>query len=131
MGGHGALVVALRNPGRYRSVSAFSPIVAPSRVPWGEKAFAAYLGEDRVAWKRYDASELVGSAQEKLPLLVDQGEADEFLDAQLQPQLLRDACVAAGHPLDLRMRPGYDHSYYFIASFIGEHIAHHAAALRG
>ena len=130
MGGHGALVVALRNPGRYRSVSAFSPIVAPSRVPWGEKAFAAYLGEDRVAWKRYDASELVGSAQEKLPLLVDQGEADEFLDAQLQPQLLRDACVAAGHPLDLRMRPGYDHSYYFIASFIGEHIAHHAAALK-
>ena len=130
MGGHGALVVALRNPGRYRSVSAFSPIVAPSRVPWGEKAFAAYLGEDRAAWKRYDTSELVGSAQEKLPLLIDQGEADEFLDTQLQPQLLRDACAAAGHPLDLRMRPGYDHSYYFIASFIGEHIAHHAAALR-
>ena len=129
MGGHGALTLALRHPGRYASVSAFSPIVAPSRVPWGEKAFAAYLGEDRVAWKRYDASELVGSAQEKLPLLVDQGEADEFLDAQLQPQLLRDACAAAGHPLDLRMRPGYDHSYYFIASFIGEHIAHHAKAL--
>ena len=130
MGGHGALVVALRNPGRYRSVSAFSPIVAPSRVPWGRKAFAAYLGEDEEAWKRYDATELVGSAAEKLPLLVDQGEADEFLGEQLKPELLRAACDAAGHPLRLRMRPGYDHSYYFIASFIGEHVAHHAAALK-
>ncbi len=131
MGGHGALMVALRNPGRYRSVSAFSPIVAPSRVPWGEKAFTAYLGEDREAWKRYDATELVKSATEKLPLLVDQGEADEFLESQLKPQLLRAACEAAGHPLRLRLRPGYDHSYYFIASFIGEHVAYHAAALRG
>ena len=130
MGGHGALVAALRNPGRYRSVSAFSPIVAPSQVPWGEKAFAAYLGNDREAWKRYDATELVKSAAEKLPLLVDQGEADEFLETQLKPQLLVAACAAAGHPLELRMRPGYDHSYYFIASFIGGHIAHHAAALR-
>jgi len=130
MGGHGALVVALRNPGRYRSVSAFSPIVAPMRVPWGEKAFGAYLGDDRAAWARYDACELVKASADKLPLLVEQGAADEFLDAQLQPQLLQAACEAAGHPLQLRMRPGHDHSYYFIASFIGEHIAHHAAALK-
>ena len=130
MGGHGALVAALRNPGRYRSVSAFSPIVAPSRVPWGEKAFTAYLGDDREAWKAWDASELVASASERLPLLVDQGEADEFLAEQLRPDLLRVACEAAGHPLQLRMQPGYDHSYYFIASFIGEHVAHHARALK-
>ena len=129
MGGHGALTIALRNPGRYRSVSAFSPIVAPSQVPWGEKAFAAYLGDDREAWKRHDAVELVKTAQEKLPLLVDQGDADEFLDGQLRPQLLKAACEAAGHPLELRMQPGYDHSYYFIASFIGDHVAHHARAL--
>jgi S-formylglutathione hydrolase len=129
MGGHGALAIALRNPGRYRSVSAFSPIVAPSQVPWGQKALSAYLGDDREAWKRYDAVELVKSAEEKLPLLVDQGEADEFLEGQLRPQLLQAACEAAGHPLELRMRPGYDHSYYFIASFIGEHVAHHARAL--
>ena len=130
MGGHGALVVALRNPGRYRSVSAFSPIVAPSQVPWGQKAFAAYLGGDRAAWAQYDASELIRTAAEKLPVLVDQGEADEFLDAQLQPWRLKDAADAAGYPVYLRMQPGYDHSYYFIASFIGEHVAHHAAALR-
>ena len=131
MGGHGALTIALKNPGRYRSVSAFSPIVAPSQVPWGQKAFTAYLGEDREAWKRYDTVELVASAPERLPLLVDQGGDDEFLDGQLRPQLLQAACEAAGHPLNLRIRPGYDHSYYFIASFIGEHIAHHARALRG
>ena len=131
MGGHGALVVALRNPGRYRSVSAFAPIVAPSRVPWGQKALAAYLGDDREAWKHYDACALVATAQEQLPLLIDQGDADEFLDGQLRPQLLQAAAEAAGHPLSLRMQPGYDHSYYFIASFIGDHIAHHAAALRG
>lgn len=130
MGGHGALAIALRNPGRYRSASAFSPIVAPAQVPWGEKAFAAYLGDDREAWKRYDTVELVGSAQEKLPLLVDQGAADEFLETQLRPRLLEAACAAAGHPLTLRMRPGYDHSYYFISSFIGEHIAWHADAMR-
>jgi len=130
MGGHGALVVALRNPGRYRSVSAFAPIVAPSQVPWGETAFAAYLGDDRAAWKQYDACELIASAAERLPLLIDQGDADEFLAMQLQPERLRAACDAAGHPLMLRMQTGYDHSYYFIASFIGEHIAHHAAALR-
>jgi S-formylglutathione hydrolase len=131
MGGHGALVLALRNPGRYRSVSAFSPIVSPSKVPWGEKALTAYLGEDRDAWKAWDACELVKQASAKLPLLVDQGGDDEFLDGQLRPQLLQAAAVAAGHPLQLRMRPGYDHSYYFIASFVGEHITHHAAALRG
>lgn len=129
MGGHGALVIALKNPGRYRSVSAFAPIVAPSQVPWGEKAFAAYLGEARETWRRWDASELIASAAEKLPLLIDQGEADEFLHGQLKPQLLQAAAAAAGHPLGLRLQPGYDHSYYFIASFIGEHIAHHAAAL--
>ncbi|WP_129134858.1 S-formylglutathione hydrolase [Luteimonas sp. YGD11-2] len=131
MGGHGALTIALKNPGRYRSVSAFSPIVAPSQVPWGEKAFGAYLGDDRAAWRQYDAVELVKSAHERLPLLVDQGDADEFLHGQLKPQLLQAACEAAGHPLELRMQPGYDHSYYFIASFIGDHVAHHAAALKG
>ena len=130
MGGHGALVTALRNPGRYRSVSAFSPIVAPSRVPWGERAFEAYLGDDRAVWKQWDACELLRDARERLQLLVDQGGDDEFLQRQLRPELLRDACAAAGHPLELRMQPGYDHSYYFIASFIGDHIAWHARHLR-
>ena len=131
MGGHGALVLALRNPGRYRSVSAFSPIVAPSQVPWGEKAFTAYLGTDREAWSAWDACALIANAGERLPLLIDQGGDDEFLASQLQPERLRVACAGAGHALELRTQPGYDHSYYFIASFIGEHIAHHAAALRG
>ena len=132
MGGHGALTIALRNPGRYRSVSAFSPIVAPSQVPWGQKAFAAYLGDDPETWRAHDAVALVASAlDERLPLLVDQGGADEFLATQLRPELLQAACDAAGHPLTLNLRAGYDHSYYFIASFIGEHIAHHAAAMRG
>lgn len=129
MGGHGALTLALRHPKMYRSVSAFSPIVAPSQVPWGEKAFAAYLGEDRLAWQAHDTVELIAHASERLPLLVDQGQADEFLVKQLKPELLQAACEAAGHPLILRLHPGYDHSYYFIASFIGEHIAHHAQAL--
>nr|WP_225589662.1 S-formylglutathione hydrolase [Pseudoxanthomonas sp. PXM01] len=129
MGGHGALTIALKNPGRYRSVSAFSPIVAPSQVPWGEKAFGAYLGADRESWKQYDAVELVRGASERLPLLVDQGDADEFLQTQLKPELLQAAADAVGHPLTLRLQPGYDHSYYFIASFIGEHIVHHAKAL--
>ncbi|MFP3185785.1 MAG: S-formylglutathione hydrolase [Paraburkholderia sp.] len=131
MGGHGALVLALRNPGRYRSVSAFSPIVAPSRVPWGEKAFDAYLGPDRTAWRQYDACDLVRSTAEKLPLMVDQGAADEFLETQLKPHLLQDSCEAVGHPLTLRLHPGFDHSYYFIATFIGDHIAFHAKALHG
>jgi S-formylglutathione hydrolase len=129
MGGHGALVIALRNPGRYRSVSAFAPIVAPSQVPWGEKAFAAYLGDDRAAWRQWDATALIADAGERLPLLVDQGDADEFLATQLQPERLRAACEAAGHPLQLRLQPGYDHSYYFIGSFIGDHVAWHAKAL--
>ncbi len=131
MGGHGALVIALRNPGRYRSVSAFAPIVAPSLVPWGEKAFTAYLGGDRKAWEQYDAAELVRHASERLPLWVDQGAGDEFLESQLQPQRLQAACDAVGHPMELKLRPGYDHSYYFIASLIGEHVARHAQALRG
>jgi S-formylglutathione hydrolase len=132
MGGHGALTLALRHPGRYRSVSAFSPIVAPSQVPWGEKAFSAYLGEDRDQWAAHDACALIQSQlSERLPLLVDQGEADDFLANQLQPQRLQAACDAAGHPLTLRLHPGADHSYYFIASLIGEHIAHHAKALQG
>ncbi|WP_304304321.1 S-formylglutathione hydrolase [Pseudacidovorax intermedius] len=131
MGGHGALTLALRHPGRYASVSAFSPIVAPTQVPWGQKAFAAYLGEDRSAWAAHDAVALIGTATERLPLLVDQGEGDEFLAGQLKPELLQKACEAAGHPLTLRMQPGYDHSYYFVASFIGDHLAHHAKALKG
>ena len=130
MGGHGALTLALRHPGRWRSVSAFSPIVAPSQVPWGQKALAAYLGEDPAAWRAHDAVALIAGARERLPLLIDQGEADEFLP-QLRPELLRAACDAAGHPLTLRLHPGYDHGYYFIASFIAEHVAHHARALRG
>ncbi len=130
MGGHGALMIALRNPGRYRSVSAFSPIVAPSQVPWGEKSFSAYLGERSEAWKTYDTVELIaGDLSERLPLKIDQGEADEFLDAQLQPQRLAEICAARNHPLELKLRSGYDHSYYFIQSFIGEHVAYHAKAM--
>ena len=129
MGGHGALVLALRNPGVYRSVSAFSPIVAPSQVPWGQKAFTAYLGADSSAWAEWDACTLVGKAEKKLPLLIDQGDADEFLVSQLQPERLTEACRISGHALTLRMQPGYDHSYYFIATFIAEHIAWHAHAL--
>lgn len=129
MGGHGAMMIALKNPGRYRSVSAFSPVVAPTQAPWGEKAFSAYLGDDRSSWLEWDSCALVANAGERLPLLIDQGDADEFLANQLKPELLQQACNKAGHPLTLRMQPGYDHSYYFIASFIGEHIAHHANAL--
>jgi S-formylglutathione hydrolase len=129
MGGHGALVTALRNPGRYRSVSAFAPICAPSQAPWGEKAFGAYLGSDRSAWAAWDAVELLKSAREKLPMRVDQGEADEFLATQLRPQALQDACQAASVPLDLRMHAEYDHSYYFIASFLADHFRFHAQAL--
>ena len=131
MGGHGALTLALRHPGRYRSVSAFSPIVAPTIVPWGRKAFAAYLGDDTAAWDGHDTVQLIARSQERLPLLIDQGEADEFLAGQLKPELLRAACEQVGYPFTLNMRPGYDHSYYFIASFMGEHIAHHARALAG
>lgn len=130
MGGHGALVCAFRNPQQYLSVSAFSPIVAPTQVPWGEKAFGGYLGPDRSTWNRYDATALAATTAWRKPVLVDQGSADEFLEPQLKPLLLAEACGRAGIPLQLRMQPGYDHSYYFIASFIGDHIAHHAAALK-
>ncbi|HRL22117.1 MAG TPA: S-formylglutathione hydrolase [Alcaligenes sp.] len=130
MGGHGALVTALRHPGRYRSVSAFSPIVAPSQVPWGQKAFAAYLGEDKSTWLPWDAVHLISQASERLPLLIDQGLDDSFLNEQLRPELLEAACQQANYPVQLRRHAGYDHSYYFIASFIGEHLAHHAQALR-
>ncbi|MGF1528116.1 MAG: S-formylglutathione hydrolase [Candidatus Competibacterales bacterium] len=129
MGGHGALTIALKNPGRYGSVSAFAPICSPTRCPWGEKALPRYLGEDRSTWTPYDATLLIPAAQERLPLLVDQGEDDNFLQEQLKPELLEAACRAANHTLTLRRQPGYDHSYYFISSFIGDHVEHHAKAL--
>ena len=131
MGGHGALVIALRNPERYRSLSAFAPIVAPSRCPWGEKALRGYLGEDRERWRRYDACELVATSAWRAPILVDQGAADEFLETQLRPELFRDACRRAGVPLELRIHDGYDHSYWFISTFMGDHVAHHARVLNG
>jgi S-formylglutathione hydrolase len=130
MGGHGALVAALRNPDAYASVSAFAPIVAPMRVPWGEKAFSRYLGADRDAWREYDATELIRARGWRgPPLLVDQGTRDPFLDSQLRPQFLREACEAAGVPLELRLQEGYDHSYYFIATFIADHLRYHAGHL--
>ena len=131
MGGHGALVCALRNPGAYRSVSAFAPIVAPSQVPWGQKAFSGYLGSDQSAWASYDATELVAGSAWDRPILIDQGEADTFLDEQLRPWLFEAACQSAGKPVTIRRQPGYDHSYYFIASFMADHLAHHARALAG
>jgi S-formylglutathione hydrolase len=131
MGGHGALTIALKNPGRYRSLSAFSPIVAPTRVPWGSaKAFPRYLGDDRESWKAYDACELVASGRRFAgKILVDQGDADQFLKENLRPELFVEACSAAGQALELRMQPGYDHSYYFIGTFVEDHLRHHAAAL--
>lgn len=130
MGGHGALVCALRQPGRYRSVSAFAPISAPMRVSWGEKAFNGYLGPDQQAWRAWDASELVRTLREPLPpLLLDQGTRDKFLTEQLRPELLQEACAAAGQPLTLRRQEGYDHSYYFVSTFMEDHLRHHAAAL--
>lgn len=130
MGGHGALTIALRHPDRYRSLSAFAPIVAPTHCPWGEKAFRGYLGEDREAWKRWDACELAAGSSWDAPILVDQGTADPFLEEQLQPQRFAEACEAAGIPLILRMQPHYDHSYYFIASFMWDHMSHHAHQLK-
>jgi S-formylglutathione hydrolase len=131
MGGHGALVIALRNSSRYRSVSAFAPIVSPTRCPWGEKALGRYLGEDRQDWDAYDATRLVRqqSGSRRLPMLVDQGGADEFLARQLKPDLLVAACREADYPLQYRLHEGYDHSYYFISTFIGDHIAFHARHL--
>ena len=127
MGGHGALVLALRHPGRYRSVSAIAPIVAPSQVPWGQKAFSRYLGDDRDAWAAHDACELVRRHADARPILVDQGLADRFLEVQLQPERFEAACAAAGQPLTLRRHPGYDHGSYFIAGVIEDHLRHHAA----
>jgi len=129
MGGHGALTVAFKNPGRYRSLSAFAPIVAPSRVPWGEKAFSGYLGPDRGDWLAHDACALVSGSGWTAPILVDQGLADAFLEEQLRPELFEAACEAAGVPLTVRRHAGYDHSYYFIASFMGDHVAYHAKLL--
>src|SRR5690242_7107943 len=130
MGGHGALTLALRHPDRYRSVSAFAPIVAPTQAPWGLKAFPRYLGGDRDAWKAHDAVELVRSGRRfDGTILVDQGGADQFLRAQLRPELLEEACRAAGQPLTLRMQRGYDHSYWFVQSFIDDHLRHHAEIL--
>lgn len=129
MGGHGALTIALKHPARYRSVSAFAPIVAPSQVPWGHKALPRYLGDDRAAWADYDACELVRRQTFDGTILIDQGEADPFLEAQLKPELFDQACAEAGQPLLLRRHPGYDHSYWFITSFIDDHLRHHAKAL--
>lgn len=129
MGGHGALIAALKNPGRYRSVSAFAPIANPGACPWGQKAFTGYLGSNPDTWAEWDATLLIPEATERLPLLVDQGTADEFLEEQLYPDALAGACEKARHHIDLRMHRGYDHSYFFIASFIDDHLAHHGKAL--
>jgi len=129
MGGHGALTIALKNPHRYRSVSAFAPICAPMRCPWGEKALGNYLGDDREAWRDFDSSELIRRTKQHIPMLVDQGDADNFLREQLKPELLQQAASEANYPLELRMQPGYDHSYFFIASLIGDHLRFHAQHL--
>lgn len=129
MGGHGALMLALRHPERYRSASAFAPIVNPSEVPWGRKAFTAYLGSDETAWREYDSCHLLAKATSKLPLLVDQGDSDQFLPDQLQPAQLAQRAEELGWPLTLRTQSGYDHSYYFIASFIEDHLRFHASYL--
>lgn len=129
MGGHGALTIGLRNPDRFRSVSAFSPIASPLNCPWGEKALGGYLGPDRADWREYDACALIENGARLLGLLVDQGLADDFLEGQLKTELLVEACNEAGIPADIRFQPGYDHSYYFISSFMAEHVAWHAERL--
>lgn len=129
MGGHGALTVALNYPDRFRSVSAFAPIVAPSQVPWGQKAFTGYLGEDRASWRKHDAVALIENAAVVPELLVDVGDADPFIEKELRPELLERACASAGIPLKLRIQPGYDHSYYFISTFMADHLAWHAERL--
>lgn len=131
MGGHGALAIALRNAERYQSVSAFSPITNPMNCPWGQKAFSAYLGSDTSTWREYDASLLMHDAQQQVPALVDQGEADNFLAEQLKPEALVAAASVSDYPLELRSHEGYDHSYYFIASFIEDHLRFHAKHLQG
>lgn len=131
MGGHGALTISLRNPGRFKSTSAFSPIVSPLRCPWGEKALGGYLGTDRAAWREYDACALIEDGARLPDILVDQGTADNFLNDQLKTHLLAEACDKAGQPVTIRMQEGYDHSYYFISTFMAEHIAWHAQRLKG
>ena len=130
MGGHGALTIGLRNPGRFRSISAFAPIVSPLNCPWGEKALSGYLGADRSAWREYDACALIEDGARVAELLVDQGEADAFLETQLMPERLVAACETAGIDLTLRLQPGYDHSYYFISTFMADHVAWHAKRLK-
>ena len=130
MGGHGALTLALRNPGRFKAVSAFAPIASPMRCPWGEKALGGYLGPDRAAWRQYDATALIEDGARVPDILVDQGTADGFLENQLKPELLEAACTQAGIPLTLRRQAGYDHSYFFIASFVEDHLRWHAARLK-
>jgi len=130
MGGHGALTIALKNPGVYKSVSAFSPIVNPTVVPWGQKVFSGYLGDERESWKQYDACELVKQYKgPELPALIDVGTADNFLEVQLKPENFKAAAEAANFPVTLRMQEGYDHSYYFISTFIDDHLEHHAKYL--
>ena len=129
MGGHGAITIALKNPDRYRSVSAFSPIVSPSTVPWGQKAFSNYFGDDKELWAEHDTCELICQGGRQLPMMIDQGLDDEFLEEQLQTKLLEKACGKVDYHPTIRYQPGYDHSYYFIASFIGSHIAFHSQAL--
>ncbi|WP_322740104.1 S-formylglutathione hydrolase [Sphingomonas sp. S1-29] len=131
MGGHGALTIGLRNPGRFASISAFAPIASPLACGWGEKALGGYLGPDKAAWRAYDACALIADGARVDALLVDQGDADQFLVEQLKPELLREACAAAGIDLTLRMQAGYDHSYYFIETFMADHIAWHAERLKG
>ena len=131
MGGHGALTIGLRNAGRYRSVSAFAPIVSPLHCPWGEKALTGYLGDNRAEWRAYDACALIAGGARVPEILVDQGAADAFLTEQLKPELLEQACAEAGIDLTLRIQPGYDHSYYFISTFMADHIAWHATRLKG
>jgi S-formylglutathione hydrolase len=131
MGGHGALTIALKNRNNYQSVSAFSPICNPTNCAWGERVFTAYLGEDRSSWAQYDATLLVQQGCDKLPILIDQGEADEFLREQLKPECLQAACEKAHYPLTLRMHAEYDHSYFFVASFIESHLRYHDKALKG
>ena len=130
MGGHGALTIGLRNPGTYRSISAFAPIASPLNCPWGEKALSGYLGDDRAAWRDYDACALIEDGARAPGLLVDQGTADQFLEEQLKPELLEAACSKADIPLTLNLRAGYDHSYYFISSFMADHVAWHAERLK-
>ena len=129
MGGHGALICALREPERWHSVSAFSPICHPSECPWGVKAFSHYLGEDRNDWAEWDATQLVTRVEKQLPILIDQGGDDEFLGDQLKPGSLEQACICTHHPLEINLREGYDHSYFFVASFIENHLRHHGRAL--